>query len=84
MARRCGCCGGAIPDVDIWEANRHLCESECTGSVEPMSGRCRAWADDDLWSGDDQCHDPDAEVNCCSADDMRRGGIDPRDGDVNY
>lgn len=45
----CDCCGGQLPPREIWEANRDHA-GECTGSIEPQTGRCRAYADDDLWS----------------------------------
>lgn len=44
----CQCCGGWMPARVIWEARRNEA-GDCTGSIND-SGRCRAWADDALWS----------------------------------
>lgn len=45
----CDCCGGSLPDYDTWEANRDRA-GECTGSIDPRTSRCRAYADDALWT----------------------------------
>lgn len=58
--QRCGCCGGDLPARDIWEANRDRA-GECDGSIEADTGRCRAYAADDLWEMPDPDDDlPDA------------------------
>lgn len=44
----CHCCGGQLPPKETWEANRDNADN-CTGSIDPTSGRCRAYADDALW-----------------------------------
>lgn len=48
MTNTCQCCGGKLPERDVWEANRDRA-GECDGSVT-ADGRCRACADDELWS----------------------------------
>ena len=46
---RCDCCGGGMPDEPIWSYRRDDDPDECTGDVDPETGRCRAWADEALW-----------------------------------
>lgn len=43
-----------MPPRDVWEARRHECTGECTGGVDPDTGRCNAWVDDDLWEIEDE------------------------------
>lgn len=50
--RTCGCCGGDLPSRDIWEAHRDEA-GECNGSIDAATGRCRAYADDELWEADE-------------------------------
>jgi len=45
----CGCCGGTMPAREIWEANREHAE-DCMGGVDPDTGRCMAWVEDNLWT----------------------------------
>ena len=49
MAQRCDCCGGQLPDEPVWSAHRDEGDTECTGSIDPETDRCRAWVDDTLW-----------------------------------
>lgn len=50
----CECCGGTIPERDVWEARRDEA-GECDGSVDARTGRCRAWVSDDLWGLPCEC-----------------------------
>lgn len=50
----CDCCGGEMPDRDVWEARRDEAD-ECDGSVDARTGRCRAWVREDLWGTRCQC-----------------------------
>jgi hypothetical protein len=48
MTTSCQCCGGSLPDLSIWEANREIA-GECDGTIHLETGRCRAYADDETW-----------------------------------
>ena len=41
-----------MPPREIWEAWRDEA-GECTGGTDPDTGRCFAWADDELWTIDE-------------------------------
>ena len=43
----CGCCGGSMPPLEIWEANRSHAD-ECTGGVDEH-GRCFSYSRESLW-----------------------------------
>ncbi len=49
VTSQCHCCGGDMPDPETWEERRGDCTADCDGSVDLVTGRCRAWADDALW-----------------------------------
>ena len=49
----CSCCGGSLPPYAVWMATRDDAD-ECTGSCDTDTGRCRAFAADDLWAIDDE------------------------------
>lgn len=49
----CQCCGGSLPPLDIWEANRNAAD-DCNGSVDPDNGRCRAFSRDELWEVEEE------------------------------
>ena len=45
----CRGCGGHLPDRETWEY--HLDKAgKCEGLLDPRTGRCRAFAADDLWT----------------------------------
>jgi len=48
----CQCCGGSMPPREIWEARRDEA-GKCTGAPDGDTGRCVAWADDELWTIED-------------------------------
>lgn len=54
----CQCCGGDLPDRETWELHRDEA-GECTGSIHPSTGRCRAYADDELWEREEVAESED-------------------------
>lgn len=64
MSQTCNCCGGDLPDKDIWECNRNHAD-DCTGSVD-ANGRCRAFSRDELWEAEEEAET--RECRCCGRD----------------
>lgn len=73
MTMTCDCCGGSLPEQKIWEMNRNSA-GDCTGALDTETGRCRAFADDDLWVATEEIRfsaDGSISMVYCDGDPVR-------------